>query len=224
MIVGLYAAAIILGYLIGSIPFGLILARMTVKTDIREVGSGKIGTTNVMRVAGRKVAAVALVLDLAKGALTVVFAGLILGDNYPYMAQGLAGMAAIIGHTWSVFLGFKGGRGVATFIGGLLAMYWPAGTIGAIFIIGIGFRSRYMSLGSITGAVTAFVYMMAVNILRIEFLEPHPPIEFVIYAMFGAIFIYVMHRDNIIRLVNGTERKIGEKATPRPTPSSTAYK
>lgn len=224
MIIGLYAASIILAYLIGSIPFGLILARLTVKTDIREVGSGKIGSTNVMRAAGRKVAAVALLLDLAKGAMAVVFAGLIMGDNYPYIAQAVAALVAVSGHTWSVFLGFKGGRGVATFIGALLAMYWPAGVVGAIFIIGIGFRSRYMSLGSITGAVTAFFYMMAVNVLRVDFLEPYPRIEYVIFAMFGAIFIYVMHRDNVIRLMNGTERKIGEKAAARPTASSTTFK
>ena len=221
MIVGLYIACIAVGYLLGAIPFGLIIAKLVVKQDIRQIGSGKTGMTNVMRAAGRKWGAVSLVLDVAKGALAVYIASLIMGGNYSFAAEALAAAAAVSGHTWSVFLGFKGGRGVATFIGSLLTMYWPGAVIGGIFIIGIGFRSRYMSLGSITGAVIAFVYMLGMNVLHVDFLEPYPPIAFVIYAMFGAIFIYVMHRDNISRLVNGTERKIGENPSPSSEKPST---
>jgi glycerol-3-phosphate acyltransferase PlsY len=221
---GLYAAAIVLAYLIGSIPFGLILAKLTCKTDIRLTGSGKTGATNVLRAAGKKVAAISLLLDVGKGAAAVVFAGLITHNNTHFLPQAAAGMACILGHTWSIFLGFRGGRGVATYIGAIIPMYWPAALLGGACIIGLGIRSKYMSLGSITGAVIAFFYMMAMNVLNVDFILPPPPIAYVVYGMAGAIFIYVMHRDNITRLVNGTERKIGEKVTAKAVPHSTAYK
>ena len=210
MTIALYIAVVLIGYLIGSIPFGLIISRVFAKTDIRQVGSGKIGMTNVLRAAGKKAAALALILDMAKGALTVIIAGLILGDGHTG-AQALAALAAIAGHSWSIFLKFKGGRGVATFIGGLLALYWPAAVFGGIIMIIVGAIFRYMSLGSITGAVSAFIMLIVLNVLQLNFLKPYPPIEYVIYAMICAIFIYIMHRDNIKRLVTGKERKLGEK-------------
>jgi glycerol-3-phosphate acyltransferase PlsY len=220
MIAALAIAVVIIAYLLGSIPCGVLIGRRFAKTDIRQVGSGKTGTTNVLRTAGKKAAALALVLDIGKGALAVTLAGMIFNNSYavsigglPWRetARALASAFAIAGHSWSVFLKFKGGRGVATFIGGLMALYWPAGVIGGAFILGIGFRTKYMSLGSIIGAVTAFIMLMAFNILKIDFLRPYPPFEYVVFAMAGAIFIYLMHRDNILRLYNGTERKLGEK-------------
>jgi len=229
MIAGLYIAVVLIGYIIGSIPFGLMIGKVFAKTDIRQVGSGKIGMTNVMRAAGKKAAALSLILDMAKGALAVIFAGLIFNDystaatggfTWLESAKALGALSAIAGHSWSVFLKFKGGRGVATFIGGLAALYWPAAIVGGVFILGIGFRTRYMSLGSIIGAVTVFIMLMTLNILRMNFLKPYPPIEYVTYAMICAVFIYVMHRDNIIRLVSGTERKIGEKVKAGTSPSS----
>ncbi len=229
MTAGLYVAVAVIGYLIGSIPFGLLIARVFAKKDVREVGSGKIGMTNVMRAAGKKAAALSLLLDLGKGALAVTLAGIIFsgysngstgGFTWLESAKVLAALAAIAGHSWSVFLKFKGGRGVATFIGGLMALYWPAGVVGGILIIGIGFRTRYMSLGSIIGSVTAFIMLTTLNLLRIDFLKPYPPIEYVTYAMICAVFIYVMHRDNIIRLVSGTERKIGDNVKAETSPSS----
>jgi glycerol-3-phosphate acyltransferase PlsY len=211
------------GYLLGSIPFGLIITQRFIKTDIRRVGSGKIGTTNVLRAAGKMAAVIALLLDIAKGATAVSIGWLILHYGYhgdptvekwlTSSAQALGALAAIGGHTWSIFLKFSGGRGVATFIGGLIAMYWPAAGISGALMLFIGFQTRYMSLGSIIGSVAAFVALMAFNILRINFLMPYPPmIEYVIYAMLGSVFILVMHQDNISRLTKGTERKIGEKA------------
>ncbi len=233
MIIALYVAAAIVGYLIGSIPFGVLISRRSTKTDITQVGSGKIGTTNVLRTAGKKAAALALALDIAKGALPVILAGLIFGsyltgaDTSPLLmtkgAQVLAALAAIAGHNWSIFLKFKGGRGVATFIGGLLAMYWPAALVGGGLMIINGFRTRYMSLGSITGAVFAFIMLIALNVLQLNFLKPYPPIEYVIYAMICAIFIYIRHRDNIVRLLAGTERKLGEKAEVDNLPSSSNH-
>jgi len=228
MIAGLYVAVVVIGYLLGSIPFGLMIARIFAKKDVRQVGSGKIGMTNVMRAAGRKAAALSLVLDVGKGVLAVTFAGMIFSDyamsstvgfSWLESAKVLAALSAIVGHSWSVFLKFKGGRGVATFIGGLMALHWPAAIIGGGLILIIGFRTQYMSLGSIIGAVTAFIMLMALNVLQVGFLGSSPPIEYVTYAMIGAIFIYIMHRDNIIRLVSGTERKVGEKAKAE-TPAS----
>ena len=230
MTVFMYFAVAIIGYLLGSIPCGLLIGKRFAKTDIRQVGSGKTGMTNVMRVAGKKAAALSLVLDIAKGAVAVLIAGVIFRDytqakEVPFTwigsAKVLAAMAAIAGHNWSIFLRFKGGRGVATFMGGLLALYWPAAAIGGICVLGIGFRTKYMSLGSIIGAVSAFILIMSLHILRVDFFTilRYPPFEYVIFSMVGAIFIYVIHRDNIIRLFNGTERKIGEKVKTESSPS-----
>jgi len=213
MIIALYVAVALIGYLLGSIPFGLLISRRSTKTDIRQVGSGKTGTTNVLRAAGKKAAALALVLDIAKGALAVIFARLIFGDDYQ-SAQALAALAAIIGHSWPVFVKFKGGRGVATFLGGLLAMCWPAAIFGGLVMIIVAGSTRYMSLGSTTGAIATFVILIPLHILKFY------PIEYLIYALIGAIFIIVMHRDNISRLLAGTERKLGEKVKADNSPSS----
>ncbi|MFC1942377.1 glycerol-3-phosphate 1-O-acyltransferase PlsY [Chloroflexota bacterium] len=212
MIIVMYVAVVLIGYLLGSIPFGLWISQRISGTDIRQVGSGKIGMTNVMRAAGKKAAAVALLLDMAKGALAVILAGLIFRENQN-IAQTAAALASVIGHNWSIFLKFKGGRGVATFVGSLFALYWPIGLIGGALILIIGFSTRYMSLGSIIGAVTSFIMLMSLYVLQINLLGPYPPFEYVIFAMICAIFIYVRHRDNIVRLVSGTERKLGDKAT-----------
>ncbi len=230
MIVGLYFAVAIIGYLLGSLPCGLLVGRLFAKKDVRQVGSGKTGMTNVMRAAGRKAGVVALLLDLGKGALAVVLAGLLF-RNYDTIAlipfthidsaRMLAALAAIAGHTWSVFLGFRGGRGVATFLGGLVALYWPAALAGGLVMILIGYITKYMSLGSIIGAVTSFIILMSLNVTQTRFLLPaYPAFEYVIYAMIGAVFIYVMHRDNILRLWSGTERKLGEKPKAETAPSS----
>jgi acyl phosphate:glycerol-3-phosphate acyltransferase len=219
----LLIAVAIIGYLLGSIPFGLFVGRIFAKKDVRQIGSGKIGTTNVIRAAGKKAGALAMILDIAKGAIAVGIGAWIFRDKTDIVgvlftpmesAKVLAALAAIAGHVWPVFLKFKGGRGVATFFGGLAALYWPAAIIGGLFVLGLGFRTKYMSMGSIIGAVTAFILMMALNILKIGigFIKmPYPPFEYVVFAMIGAVFIYVMHRDNIARLFAGTERKIGEK-------------
>ncbi len=220
MIIALYVAVALVGYLLGSIPFGVLISKRSAGTDIRQVGSGKIGMTNVLRTAGKKAAALSLVLDMAKGALAVIFAGLIFGasgEDYTG-AQVLAALAAIAGHGWSVFLGFKGGRGVATFIGGLLAMCWPAAVFGGGIMLIVGFTTRYMSLGSISGAVSAFILLIVLVILKSY------PVEYAVYAMICAIFIFVMHRDNISRLVTGTERRLGEKVGANNAPSSSDHK
>ena len=215
MIVAQFVAVVIVGYLLGSIPYGALIGKRFAKVDIRAFGSGKIGTTNVLRTSGKKAAALVLILDLLKGALAVVFAGLIVGRNYLVIgdfglgllvAQCLAALAAMAGHNWSVFLKFKGGRGVATLFGGLIALCPVAALFGGeVFIIGVGL-TRFASLGSIAGAVGAYTILIPLTIWN-SF-----PLEYLVYTLIGTIVIIIMHRDNIARLIAGKERKLGEKA------------
>ena len=220
MIALMFIAAAVLGYLCGSIPCGVLISKRYTKQDVTKVGTGKTGMTNVLRAAGRKAAAISLILDIAKGALAVGIATLIFwGNNDTFSvftlsesAKILAGLAAIAGHNWSVFLKFKGGRGVATFMGALAGLYWPAAVLGGILIFAVGLRTKYMSMGSLVGAVGAFFLLTAFYILKIDFLRSGPmPVEYSAYVLIGVLFVWVMHRDNITRLYNGTERKIGDK-------------
>jgi glycerol-3-phosphate acyltransferase PlsY len=215
MIAAKFIYVIILGYILGSIPFGLIISRFKSKVDIRKFGSGKIGTTNVLRTSGRKAAALVLVGDVLKGSIAVILAGIIFGNDLlivgsvglgTLVAQVVAALAAIAGHNWSIFLKFKGGRGVATFFGGLVALCPPAALIGGeVFFVSAGI-TRYASIGSILGVVTAYLILVPLTVFY-KF-----PLEYLVYALIGGLVIIVMHRDNINRLVAGTERKIGQKA------------
>lgn len=217
MLVFKLISVIVVGYLIGSIPNGLIVGRLFGKTDIRQYGSGKIGTTNVLRTYGKKAAILVFVLDLLKGVLAVLFAGLIFGRYYLVIgdfglgllvAQMLAGLASMIGHNWSIFLGFKGGRGVATFFGGLAALCPVAALFGGeVFIIGAGL-TRFASLGSIAGAVGTYSILIPLTIIN------GFPMEYIIYTLIGSLVIIIMHKDNIMRLLTGKERRLGEKAVP----------
>jgi len=223
MIIAQFVAVLIIGYLLGAIPFGVLIGRRFAKVDVRSHGSGKIGTTNVLRVAGKRAAALALGLDLLKGALAVVFAGLIVGRNYLIVgnlglgllaAQTLAALAAMAGHNWSIFLRFQGGRGVATFFGGLIALCPVVALFGGeVFILGAGL-TRFASLGSIAGVVGTYTILVPLTILH------GFPIEYLVYTLIGTITIIVMHRGNIARLIAGTERKLGEKAGKIDSPSS----
>jgi glycerol-3-phosphate acyltransferase PlsY len=178
----------------------------------------------VLRTAGKKAAILVATLDLSKGVLAVVFAGLIVGRDYlvvgefglgMLVAQVLAALAAVVGHIWPVFLKFKGGRGVATFFGGLVALCPPAALFGGeIFIIGAGL-TKFASLGSIAGAVGTYAILVPLTIMN------GFPIEYLIYALVGTIIIIFMHRDNIVRLVKGKERKLGQKVEPGASPPST---
>ena len=224
MIIAKFVAVIILGYLLGSIPFGVLIGKRKASVDVRQHGSGKVGATNVLRTVGRKAAVTVAGLDLLKGVLAVVFAGLIVGKSYlvvgdfalgMLVAQVLAALAAMAGHNWSVFLGFQGGRGVATFFGGLIALCPVAAIFGGeILIIGAGL-TRFVSLGSIAGAVGTYTILVPLTIMN------GFPIEYLAYALIGTVVIVVMHRDNIIRLLSGKERKLGEKAEEGEPPPST---
>jgi len=215
MIIAKFAAVIILGYLLGSIPFGLLIGRRSAKVDVRQYGSGKTGATNVLRAAGKKAAALVVILDVSKGVLAVIFAGLIIRGDYlvvgefglgMLVAQVLAASAAVLGHIFPVFLKFKGGRGVAPFFGGLIALC-PAAAVfgGEVLIIGAGL-TKFASLGSIAGVVGTYAVLVPLTIMS------GFPIEYLAYALIGTIIVIVMHRDNIVRLVKGKERKLGQKA------------
>ncbi len=223
MIISQYLAAVVVGYLLGSIPFGVLIAKRTARVDVREHGSGKTGTTNVLRTAGKKAAIMVVALDLLKGALAVVFAGLIVGNGYlrvggfgldALLGQVLAALAAVAGHNWSVFLKFRGGSGVATFFGGFFVLSPIVALFGGeLLIIGAGLTS-FVSLGSIAGVVGTYAILVPLTVmngLRMEYL---------IYALVGAVIIIIMHRGNIARLLSGKERKLGEKAEELDLPSS----
>ena len=224
MIIAKFVAVVILGYLLGSIPFGVLIGRRGAKVDVRQYGSGRTGATNVFRTAGGKAAALVACLDILKGVLAVVFAGLIVSGGYlivgniglgTLVAQVLAALAAIVGHIWPVFLKFRGGRGVATFLGGLIALCPPAAIFGGqIMIIGAGLTG-YASLGSIAGVVSTYAILVPLHILN------GFPVEYLAYALIGTVIVIIMHRSNIARLVSGKERKLGDKAEIRNLPSST---
>jgi len=214
MIIAKFIGVVVIGYLLGSIPFGVIISKRK-GIDVTQYGSGKMGATNVLRTAGGKAAALVFFLDLLKGVLAVLFAGLIIGRGYlvvgghglgMLIAQVMAALAAIAGHNWSVFLKFKGGRGVATFFGGLVALCPIAAILGGeVFIIGSGL-TRFASLASIAAAVSTYGILIPLTILG------GFPIEYLIYTLIGTIIILVMHRDNIRRLMSGRERRLGDKA------------
>ena len=226
MIVAKFVAVALIGYLLGSIPFGVLIGKRSARVDIRQVGSGKAGATNVLRVAGKKAAALVGILDLLKGLVAVVFAGLIFSQEYLVVggsglwwlarsAQVVAALSAMAGHNFPIFLKFKGGRGVATFFGGLLVLC-PAAALfgGEVLILGAGL-TRYVSLGSIAGVVGTYAILLPLIIFN------GFPIEYLVYALIGSIFIIVMHRDNIVRLLSGKERRIGEKVKVEDSPTST---
>jgi len=203
-----FVAVVIGSYLIGSIPSGLIIGRLR-RVDIRQYGSGNIGTTNVLRTLGAKFGAIVLVADVLKGVIAVLLARYIIGTPMGEMA---AGFAAVAGHDWSVFLKFKGGRGVATSLGGLLPMVMPApmsGVAGVVVFIIILALTRYVSLGSMLGSLGAVVTMAVfLGLDRV-------PWEYLVYIGGVVALIVFQHRDNIRRLVSGTESKLGQKGEKR---------
>ena len=215
MLVAKIVYIIVLSYLIGSIPFGLLISKFGAKKDIRKFGSGKIGATNVLRTAGSKAAIIALVADVLKGMLPVILAGYLFGDNLlvigsfgvgTLLVQVAAALASVAGHNWSIFLKFKGGRGVATYFGGLTALCPPAAIIGTETLFISAGLTRYVSFGSILGVVISYIVLLPLTIVY-KF-----PLEYMGYALVGSVVILVMHKDNINRLITGTERKLGEKA------------
>lgn len=190
----LLALAAVLGYLLGSIPFGLLLTRAAGLGDIRSIGSGNIGATNVLRTGNKGLAAVTLILDAAKGAVAVLLARWLFGEE----AAMVAGIFAFLGHVFPVWLQFKGGKGVATFIGVLTALSWPVGLIFCAVWVIIAFAQKYSSLAGITAAATSpiFAYVVSDSI----------PLAATV-GLVAAILI-LRHWQNMRRLWAGTEPKI----------------
>lgn len=200
--------AAIIGYLLGAVPFGLIIGRLTRGIDLREYGSHRTGATNALRTLGARAAAAVFLLDVGKGVAAVLIARLVFGDD-PLVewAAAAAGFASIVGHNWSVFIRFTGGRGVATSAGALGAMSpWTIVALVPI-VIGLIWRTRYVSVGSITGGLLAPVITAAL------FLVDLASVPAIVYALASGLLVTVAHADNIARLRAGTERKIGQKET-----------
>jgi glycerol-3-phosphate acyltransferase PlsY len=209
-----YLGIAIMAYLLGSIPFGLIISRRMAHVDIREHGSGNIGATNVFRTLGSRLGLITAVLDMAKAALSVWLAMFIIGnevlvvggqDIHLQLAQILAAVSAMVGHNWSVYIKFKGGKGVACFFGGLLVINWAVALIGIAAGIIIALTTRYVSLGSMLAAVCVLLGLVALALLAIS-----API-YIVYGLLAAGLIVFQHRSNIKRLYSGTELKLGDK-------------
>ncbi len=210
-----FIAAVVIAYLLGSIPFGLIIGKLKSGIDIREQGSGKTGATNLMRVAGTRLGILALVLDVVKAAAAVILAAVIIGRetgvltvgslsvHWQYVAQVAAGLAAVIGHNWPIFAKFKGGRGVTAYFGTMFAIFPPAGIFGAEVLAIAALRSRHMSLGSLLGALATWCLMLPLTIVY----RLLPPIYLIYGSVVIALIVY-QHRDNIKRLRQGTERQL----------------
>jgi glycerol-3-phosphate acyltransferase PlsY len=191
----LIAAAI--GYLFGSIPFGLVVTRLAGLGDIRAIGSGNIGTTNVLRTGRKDLAAATLLLDAAKGAVAVLIAQYFWGPN----AALAAGLAAFLGHVFPVWLKFKGGKGVATYLGLLAAFAWPAALVFAAIWMAVAFTTKFSSLSALTASFASPIVLVLLGHWR----------EAVLFAVLTLI-VWIMHRANIRRLLSGSESRIGQKA------------
>lgn len=190
--------ALVVGYVLGSIPFGLVLTRLAGMGDIRSIGSGNIGATNVLRTGNRWLAAATLLLDAGKAAAAVLIIRYVYPDTImPYV---LAGVAAFVGHLFPVWLGFKGGKGVAAYIGAMLAINWAVGLIFCAVWLFIAVVRRISSLAALTAAATAPIFAYV-------FSGPHLAGT----AAVMSLLLFFSHRQNLVRLLNDSEPRIGAK-------------
>ena len=188
--------AFIIGYLFGSIPFGLILTRLAGTADLRSIGSGNIGATNVLRTGRKGLAAATLLLDMLKGTAAVVIAGYFGGPN----SAMLAGLGAFLGHLFPVWLNFRGGKGVAVYIGVLLGLFWPAAVVFCLIWLAVALSFRYSSLSALVASFATPLFLWWFGHLALASL----------FAVLTVLLFY-MHRENIKRLQAGTEWRIGQK-------------
>jgi glycerol-3-phosphate acyltransferase PlsY len=194
--IGIYLFAIVTGYLLGSIPFGLLLTRVAGTQDLRSIGSGNIGATNVLRTGRKGLAAATLLGDLLKGTAAVWIASAFGGPE----AAMLAGLAAFLGHLFPVWLKFKGGKGVAVYIGVLLGLFWPAALIFCLVWLATAVASRYSSLSGLVAGFVTPIFLWWFD---------HPALA-ALFAILTLLLFWV-HRENIRRLQAGTEGKIGQR-------------
>ncbi len=192
-----YPLALVIGYLLGSIPFGLVLTKLAGTQDLRSIGSGNIGATNVLRTGRKGLAAATLILDALKGTAAVIIGGYLGGAD----AAMLAGLAAFLGHLFPVWLKFRGGKGVAVYIGILIGLFWPAAILFCLIWLAMAFALRYSSVSALTASVITPIFLWWFG---------HAALA----TMFAALTLLLifMHRENIKRLMTGTEGKIGQKA------------
>ncbi len=188
--------AFFIGYFFGSIPFGLILTKLAGTEDLRSIGSGSIGATNVLRTGSKALAAGTLLGDMLKGTAAVIISGYLWGPN----AAMLAGLGAFLGHLYPVWLKFKGGKGVATYIGVLLALFWPAVVVFGAIWLSTAFTTRYSSLSALIASFATPLFLWFFG---------HPALASLFAVM--TILLFWAHRENIKRLQAGTEGKIGQK-------------
>jgi glycerol-3-phosphate acyltransferase PlsY len=193
----LLIVAFLIGYLFGSVPFGVVLTKIAGTQDLRSIGSGNIGATNVLRTGRKGLAAATLILDMFKGTAAVVLAGYLDGPN----AAMLAGFGAFLGHLYPVWLGFKGGKGVATYIGVLLGLFWPAAAVYGAVWLATAFATRYSSLSALVAALVTPIFLWWLGQPALAAL-----------AAVLALLLFYTHRENIRRLQAGTEGRIGQKA------------
>lgn len=183
-------------YLLGSVPFGVVITRLMGLGDLRQIGSGNIGATNVLRTGNKGAAAATLLLDGAKGAVAVLIARAVAGED----AAQLAGLAAFLGHLYPVFLNFRGGKGVATFLGVLLALAWPVGLACCATWLVVAILARISSLSALAAAASSTIWMLVLGQGQMLFL-----------GMILTLLVFFRHAANIQRLRTGTEPKIGKK-------------
>jgi acyl phosphate:glycerol-3-phosphate acyltransferase len=189
-----HATAFLIGYLFGSIPFGLILTRWAGTPDIRAIGSGNIGATNVLRTGNKALAAATLLGDALKGTAAVLAGKLAFGGD----AAMAAALGALVGHIFPVWLAFKGGKGVATYIGVLIGLAWPAALAFCAIWLAVAALTRYSSLAALVASAAVPLVLWFIADDRI-----------VVFFAFLTLLLWVMHRPNIARLLTGTESKIG---------------
>lgn len=208
-----YIIVAIIAYLIGSVNFSILISKKMAGFDVREKGSGNAGTTNMLRSVGKKAAAITLICDILKGVVSIVIA-IIVGNivknlDREFLLQ-IAGIAVVIGHTFPIFFGFKGGKGVATSLGVLLMSNWQIGLICLVFALVLMALTRMVSLGSCGAAVLFPVLTLFINQHYTVLTEGKSGRVYFVYSVILAIIVLYNHRSNIKRILNGTENKLGK--------------
>lgn len=209
-----YILMAIIAYCIGSINFSIIISKKIAGFDIREKGSGNAGSTNMLRSVGKKAAAITLICDILKGIIAIsisIIIGNIVSDSNKELLLQIAGIAVVLGHTFPVFFGFKGGKGVATSLGILLMSNWQIGLICLVFALVLMALTRMVSLGSCAAAVLFPVLTLFMNNNYTVLTEGKSGNVYFIYSLILAIIVLYNHRENIKRLLNGTENKLSFK-------------
>ena len=210
----LYIVMAIIAYLIGSINFSVIISKKMAGFDVREKGSGYAGSTNMLRSVGKKAAAITLICDVLKGVVAIIIAiilGNIFNDSNKELLLQIAGIAVVLGHTFPIFFGFKGGKGVATSLGILLMSNWQIGLICLVFALVLMVLTRMVSLGSCMAAILFPVLTLFINEHYTVLTEGKSGNVYFVYSVIMAIIVLYNHRSNIKRILNGTENKISFK-------------